>query len=345
MKKIILLLSIQLLLAVVLKAQVDKVKLVRDKKNPVVHVTINGKLFTDFFFPDTIAKQVLYPINAPNGTAITRGFPMNTKPGDPTDHPHHLGMWFNYGDVNGLDFWNNSYDIPADKKHLYGTIKMGKITAIKSGEIGGLNYNASWNDQKGVVQLKEETELEFREIDGFWAVDRKTTLLAMVPVLFRDNKEGLLGLRVAHELQIPTKETKTFVDANGIQTTIKAIIDSVPTGNYINSNGVTGEDVWGKKASWCMMFGKMGNDSMSVLILDHPQNIGYPTNWHARGYGLFAANPLGEKVFTNGKVERNLMLKPRESIQFRYRIIFTSGKHVVSKTEIEKLQIEFAKSF
>lgn len=325
-------------------AQNTKVTLVRDKNHPMVHVRIGGKHFTDFFFSDTIAKQVLYPINAPNGKAITRGFPMNTKAGEPTDHPHHLGLWFNYGDVNGLDFWNNSYDVPADKKHLYGTIKLGNITAIKSGKIGVLNYNASWNNQQGVKLLKEETEFEFKEIDGFWVIDRKTILLAMEPVLFRDNKEGLLGLRLAHELQIPTQENKKFVDANGIQTTIKAIIDSVPNGNYINSNGVVGEDVWGKKASWCMMFGKMGNDSISVLILDHPQNIGYPTNWHARGYGLFAANPLGDKVFTNGKFERNLMLQSGESVQFRYRIILASAKHIISKSDIEKLQIKFAKS-
>ena len=83
-----------------LRAQENKVKLVKDKTNPSVHVTINGKHFTDFFFPDTIAKPVLYPIKAPNGTVITRGFPMTPLPGEPTDHPHHLGLWFNYGDVN-----------------------------------------------------------------------------------------------------------------------------------------------------------------------------------------------------------------------------------------------------
>lgn len=345
MKKITLLFLIQLFLVVSLMAQSAKVKLVRDKKIPAVHVSIGGKHFTDFFFPDTIAKQVLYPINAPSGIAITRGFPMNTKPGDPTDHPHHLGMWFNYGDVNGLDFWNNSYDIPADKKHLYGTIKLGAISSIKNGAVGALSYNAFWNDHKGVAQLKEETTLEFSEKDGFWVIDRETNLFAMIPVLFKDNKEGLIGLRVAHELQIPTKETKKFVDANGIQTTIKAIIDSVPNGNYINSNGVSGEDVWAKKASWCMMYGKMGNDSISVLILDHPKNIGYPTNWHARGYGLFAANPLGEKVFTNGKVERNLTLKTGESVRFRYRVVFASGRHIIKEVEIKKLETDFAKSF
>ena len=86
-----------------------------------------------------------------------------------------------------------------------------------------------------------------------------------------------------------------------------------------------------------MLYGKMGADSISIVIIDHPKNVGYPTNWHARGYGLFAANPLGEKIFTNGKAERNLSLKAGESVTFRYRIAIYSGKKVISKETIESL--------
>jgi hypothetical protein len=341
MKKIILLLPIQLFLVVSLVAQSASVKLIKDKSNPAIHVTIGGKPFTDFFFPDTIAKQVLYPISAPNGTVITRGFPMNTKPGDPTDHPHHLGLWLNYESVNGLDFWNNSFAIPAEKKHLYGTIKFGKITEMKDGKVGRLGYESSWQDHAAKTLLNENTRYDFSEVDGSWVIDRTTTLTAVIPVLFKDVKDGFLGLRMAHELQIPTKETKKFVDASGIETVIKAVVDSIPNGNYVNSNGVQGEDVWSKKATWCMMYGKMGKDSISIVIIDHPKNTGYPTNWHARGYGLFAANPLGEKVFTNGQHELNLSLKPGESVTFKYRVVISSGVKVLDKVRISAIEKQF----
>ncbi len=324
-----------------LQAQPNSVKLVKDKNNSAVHVMINGKHFTDFFYPDTIAKPVLYPINAPNGTAITRGFPVNPLPNEPTDHPHHLGLWMNYESVNGLDFWNNSYAIPADRKHLYGSIKFQKITEMKSGEVGKLGYEALWVDIENKTHLEEKTNFEFKEINSVWVIDRTTTLEAVIPVLFKDVKDGLLGLRMAHELQIPTKETKTFTDANGIKTTIEVKSDSIPNGNYINSNGIQGDDVWSKKASWCMMVGKMKSDSISILIIDHPTNIGYPTNWHARGYGLFAANPLGEKIFTNGKSERNLSLKPGESVKFKYRVVIASGKQMLSRESILALEDDF----
>ena len=85
----------------------------------------------------------------------------------------------------------------------------------------------------------------------------------------------------------------------------------------------------------------MGNDSISILIIDHPKNTGYPTNWHARGYGLFAANPLGEKIFTNGKSERNLSLKPGESVKFKYRVVIASGKQMLSRESILALEDDF----
>ena len=40
-----------------------------------------------------------------------------------------------------------------------------------------------------------------------------------------------------------------------------------------------------------------GGHTVTIAIFDHPGNPGYPTYWHARGYGLFAANPLGRHIF------------------------------------------------
>ena len=323
-------------------AQTPKVVLVKDKIHPQVKVSINGKHFTNFFFPDTIAKPVLYPIKAPNGRVITRGFPVTPIAGEPTDHPHHLGLWMNFGDVNGLDFWNNSFAIPANEKHKYGTVRFVKITEQKNGETGKLSYAANWNNPIGETLLEETTELEFKEINGVWVIDRTTTLLAKTKVQFKDNKEGLLGLRMAHELQIPTIETKKFTDANGIETVIKATSDSIVNGNYLNSNGLKGDAVWGKKASWCMAYGKMNMDSISVLMIDHPYNENFPTPWHARGYGLFAANPMGSNVFNKDNVFYKRDLKAGESITFKFRIAIAADKKILSTKTIQRLETDFS---
>lgn len=317
------------------------VKLVKDPKAKKIDVIIGKQLFTSFLYPDTLEKPVLYPVFTLSGTDVTRGFPLNPKAGDPTDHPHHIGIWFNYENVNGLDFWNNSYAIPKEKKSQYGWVKTDKITEMKSGATGMLAYHAAWTNQKNETLLEENTKLEFSEVGHKRIIDRTTTLTAKTDVKFTDAKDGLLGMRLAHELQIPTDQDQKFTDDKGNVTVVKGGTDKVANGNYVTSEGKMGNDAWSTRAAWCKVYGKMGNDSISVVIIDHPQNPNYPTFWHARGYGLFAANPLGEKIFTNGKSEKNLSLKPGESVTFRYRVVVDEGKNSISNEQVDK----FVKGF
>ena len=325
-----------------LHAQKEMVSIVKEKNENKINIFIGQKLFTSFFYPDTLEKPVLYPIRASNGTMITRGFPLHPIPGDPTDHPHHVGLWFNFENVNGLDFWNNSYAIPADKKHLYGWIRTDKILKTENGMKGLLSYHANWTNQNGNVLLEETTRFEFSGTAHQRIIDRITILKADSNILFTDAKDGMLGLRVAHELQIPSTSDQKFIDNKGNVTVVKKI-DSVANGNYLTSEGKQGDSAWSTRAVWCKMYGKMGGDSISITIIDHPGNPNYPTFWHARGYGLFAANPLAEKIFTDGKSEKNLRLKKGESVRFYYRIVIDDGKDTPSAAELNKMANEFAK--
>ena len=321
----------------------EQVKIVQKKNRTTIDVFIGEKLFTSFLYPDTLEKPVLYPIYASNGKMITRGFPLNPFPGEPTDHPHHLGLWLNYENVNGLDFWNNSYAIASEKKHLYGWIKTDHILKTSDGTIGILLYHANWTNQKNEVLLEETTHYEFSGAGHQRIIGRITVLKANTDVLFKDAKDGMLGLRVAHELQIPTTKDQKFTDDKGNVTVIKVSADSIANGNYLTSEGKQGDDAWSTRAVWCKMYGKIGNDSVSIAIIDHPANPNYPTFWHARGYGLFAANPLGEKIFTNGKSEKNLKLKKGESVRFYYRVVIEDGDKTLSVEQLNKMADEFAK--
>ena len=321
----------------------ETVKIIKDKKEKKINVLIGDKLFTSFLYPDTLEKPVLYPLYTAGETDVTRGFPLNTKPGDPTDHPHHIGVWFNYENVNGLDFWNNSYAIPAEKKRSYGWIKTDRILETKSGAKGILAYHARWTDHNNETLLEETTRFEFSQVGHKRIIDRTTVLKANTIVNFNDAKDGMLGVRLAHELQIPTTKDQKFTDDKGNVTIVKGGTDNIPNGNYITSEGIEGDSAWSTRAAWCKVYGKMGNDSVSVVIIDHPKNPNYPTFWHARGYGLFAANPLGEKIFTNGKSQKNLQLKKGESVTFCYRIVVDNGVRTISTSNINTLAAAFAK--
>ncbi len=327
--------------ALVFSQQLQQLKVIPSNTENQVDVYIDDKLFTSFLYPATLEKPVLFPINASNGRMITRGFPLKPQPNEPTDHPHHVGLWFNFENVNGLDFWNNSYAIPPEKKHLYGWIITDKILQTESGKKGILSYHANWINQQKKVILEETTRYEFSGYKNQRIIDRVTTLKADTSTVFTDSKDGLLGLRLAHELQIPTNEDQSFTDNKGNITLVKGGSDKIANGTYLTSEGKTGNNAWSTRAAWCKAYGKMGADSVSVTIFDFPENPNYPTFWHARGYGLFAANPLGEKIFTNGKSEKNLKLNMGEQLVFRYRIVITNGNYTPSTIQLNKISEMF----
>ncbi|WP_270090735.1 PmoA family protein [Sphingobacterium sp. SYP-B4668] len=315
-----------------------------DKARKEVVVKVNNEPFTALIYPDSLEKPTLYPILAANGEIITRGFPLVPRPNEPTDHPHHIGLWMNYESVNGLDFWNNSSAIPQDKKNKYGWIKKTAISEVKSGNAGVIKYVADWSDIHQHTLLKEHTTFIFTATEGYRTIDRTTTLTAAQHVSFKDVKDGFLGLRVARELELPSKEERKYTDTQGVVTSVEGNATDIVTGNYLTSENKEGDHVWGTRGKWCMLYGKKGGDTISIVIIDHPSNVGYPTYWHARGYGLFAANPLGQKIFSNGTEALNLALETGKSATFRYRVVIASGKERLSTEEINRLSAEFADS-
>lgn len=288
-----------------------------------VDVTVDGKPFTSYIWPDTLKKPVLYPLRTAAGTVVTRGFPLDPRPGERVDHPHHAGLWFNHGDVNGLDFWNNSYDIPPDRAPKMGTIKHKRIVETRNGaDRGELAVEMDWVTADDKPVLRETTRFIFRGAGDARSIDRVTTLTALDQrVVFKDNKEGTIGMRVARELEQPADKPEIFTDSSGKATKTAVLDNTGVTGQYLSSEGLKGDAVWGTRGRWVILAGKIGAEAITLGILDHPSNPFAPTYWHARGYGLFAANPLGRKVFKSDQEELVLTLEPGKAVTFRHRIL------------------------
>lgn len=309
-----------------------------------VDVMMDGKLFTSYTWPENVMKPVLYPVITASGKEVTRGFPMNPRAGERVDHPHHVGIWFNYGDVNKLDFWNNSEAIPADKKSEYGTIRHKSIEKLEGGKGHGLLVvHASWVAPDGKELLAEKTELHFSNQGATRIIDRVTTLTAGVqPVSMADNKEGVIAIRVARQLELPSKDEVVMTDAKGIPTKVKSMSTEGVTGSYRSSEGIKDDAVWATRGRWMDLNGTIEGDKIAIIICDHPKNVGYPTYWHARGYGLFAANPLGWSVFSKGKETLNYSIPAGKSVTFKYRMVIHNGSDLADEA-INALADEFAK--
>ena len=302
-----------------------------------VDVLVDGKLFTSYIWPETLKKPVLYPLHTASGNVITRGYPLEPRAGERVDHPHHVGLWLNYGNVNGLDFWNNSEAIKEQDRHKYGTIRHRRIKRASGGkERGTLEVEMEWVTPDGKVLLSEETRFVFHAEGDRRAIDRITRLTALdAGVSFDDNKEGMLGIRVARQLEQPADKAEVFTDASGKATAVPRLDNTGVSGRYRSSEGKVGDAVWGTRGRWTVLSGQIAGERVAVAVLDHPKNPGYPTYWHARGYGLFAANPLGQRAFSNGKEELKFALAPKQSVQFRHRVLILSGETTPEQIEAQ----------
>ncbi|GAB2788329.1 hypothetical protein GCM10027275_36510 [Rhabdobacter roseus] len=324
-------------------ATAQRVELTHLEAEKKVTVTVDGKPFTAYIYPGgDLKKAVLYPVQTAHGTAITRGWPMDPRPDERVDHPHHVGVWLNHGDVNGYDFWNSSAAVDRTK-HKYGDILHTGVKSMKSGKKKGeLTVTADWINQDGGLMLKETTTYVFGAVGEQRTIDRITTLTAtQEDITFKDSKEGVFAVRLARQLEHPSNKPELFTDASGIATKVPALNNTGVTGSYTNKEGIKGEDVWAKRSVWCNLTGQIGNEKIGVAIIDHPKNVSYPSYWHARGYGLFAINPMGTKEFTNGKEAKNFQLKKGESQTFRYRLVVDSK--YLTEAELDALAADFAK--
>src|SRR5690606_34521134 len=292
-----------------------------------IAVLLDGQPYTSYCYADSLKKPVLFPLRTKGGHFITRGWPVEPRANERTDHPHHIGLWFNYGDVNGLDFWNNSPAIPAEKRMGYGSIHHGAVNSMEStGNTGVLDVTKYWQGPEGDSLLKEDARYVFQvDEDGNTSIELDIRLTALTDVSLNDNKEGVLGIRLARELEHPSDAPAKFTDANGIVTEVAQVNNDGVTGHYVSSEGIEGDDVWGTRAKWVTLNATIEGEDVSLVILDHPENPGYPTYWHARGYGLFAANPLGQKALSDGKDVLNFKLGKDASTRFRYKILIHAG--------------------
>lgn len=309
-----------------------------------VEVYVDSVLFTAYRHESTLEKPILFPVSAPDGQQLTRGFPLDPRPRERVDHPHHVGLWFNFGDVNGFDFWNNSPAVARERKGAYGRIVHRSIEKLEAqGSMGVLSVKLDWmapDNEQAELLMEETATYVFRIEEGIRIVDRITRLRAAAgEVRLTDNKEGLLAIRVARAFEHPSDSPVTLTDAEGRPSGEAHVDNRGVTGWYTSSEGHEGMEAWGKNARWVRLTGAIGDSDYSMVLMDHPQNINFPSCWHARGYGLFSVNNLGRKVFNKNLDSFQLVLQKGDSLEFRHRFVVSGG--LLSEEEIEDLYTSF----
>jgi hypothetical protein len=271
-----------------------------EKRADRVVVTIAGEPFTEYLFQkDGLRRPVLFPIHGPHGLTLTRSWPVGPRlPGDPDDHPHHESFWFAHGDVNGHDFWTGKAGARIEQVSL-DHVGDGRIEAT-----------SRWLASDGTTVCTDRRVLAFSVERDDRIIDHAITITASHgPLVFGDTKEGTMALRVRPELN--STQAKGGPPA---------------TGHYLNDSGDRDAAAWGKPAAWVDLSGTLDGKTLGIACFDHPANLRHPCCWHARDYGLFAANPFGLHDFTGAPAGSGRFELPAgKSLTFRHRWLLHAG--------------------
>ena len=284
------------------------------KRSPrQIEVSIDGKRFTTYYFDPDIAKPYLMPLRTASGAIVTRGFPVRNDvskgdPKAPSFEPHQRPLYFGHGDFDGIDFWQEPvFDrYYSDHGHqAYGHMVLKNIEEAPSqGDAATVRARFTLNDPNNRVIAEEAQSFTFRGDSRTRTIDCEFILYATNgPLDIGDTKEGTFGIRLAPEL-------------------------SAPHGRMINSKGAEGEKaIWGKPADWVDYEGVLSGKPVGIAVFDSPSSFRHPTTWHARAYGLFAANPFGIREFTRDPAKDGSWTVPEgKSVTFRYRVLIHEGE-------------------
>lgn len=281
-----------------------------------ISIEIDGKPYSDFFLSADGNKPYVYPLRTASGVIVTRHFPMEEFPGETKDHPHHRGMFFSHGDVNGFNFWATEATAPgAGAKKAVASIEsasrrasmaLKKVVQLKNGSKSG-TIQAIFDglDPQGKPILRETRTLTFFSDPKLRTIDYDIKIDALEKLKFADTKEGTFGIRLATSMTEDAKLGGRMVNAEGKETE---------------------KEVWGKRSAWLDYSGPVDGQTVGVLVMDHPTNPRHPTYWHTRAYGLLGANAFGVHDFLNDKTQDGSMtVESGQSVRFRYRVVIHPG--------------------
>ena len=300
-----------------------------------IAVDIDGKPFTVFYIGGKdFNRPYLHPLRAASGKIVNRSFPAGQLPGETTDHPHHAGLFYGHGDVNGYNYWavQNVPTPPAKTDATMGRIVLDRVLSVRSGkESGSVDVVFTWLKPDGKPLLTETRKMIFHAHPELRIVDVDFDFAAIDTVVFRDTKEGTFALRMATALEEPPVKPQDKPSA------------PARTGTLVNAQGGEREaNVWGKRSEWVDYSGELDGEKVGVVMMDHPGNPRHPTYWHSRGYGLHSINPFGVSDFLNDKTQNgSLTLAPGEHVRFRYRVVIHPG---ASRARLAELYKEYART-
>ena len=272
-----------------------------------ITVNVNGKLFTALQKGSDAHKPYFWPLNTASGKRVVRSFPMESIPGEPTDHPHQRGLWIGGEHVSGFNLWEID---PADPEPHAGKILFKDVIETHNGaKSGGFTVSAQWVDEDGKPMIDETLVVTvYAEPTSSRMMDVNFTLKAVKLSTFEDARDGIIGFRLA----------PPFGEKLG--------------GEAVSATGVHGADhIEGSHSNWVDWQGTLEGERVGIAFMSHPSNLHSPTTWRAKDFGLLFANPFAQRFYDKSLADGSVSMQPGDELHFRYRfLIHPAGADVAA---------------
>lgn len=306
------------------------------KTDSAIEFYAGKELVARYHIGPEVAKPFLWPLNAPGGNCVTRGWPMQEGlPNESKDHVHQKSAWFCHGDVipegvelkihsadknvKGVDFWSEG------KGH--GRIVCVDVTDPRFNKnVAAVATKNEWQTADGVKILDETRAIAVLDFGDSRLITIDIELHASVcPITFGDTKEGSMGVRVSDEFRL------TAPKSDGVVTSSDGKTAKAPAKDNLS--------MWGKRADWNDYSGSVDGKMVGIAIFDHPMNKPRAA-WHTRAYGLMAANPFGRASFPDTKGDLFKLAKG-EKLKLNYGLLIHKGD--VTEAKVAERYAAFAK--
>lgn len=264
-----------------------------EKQPDRISIKVGDTTVSEYVFAGTdVLRPFLIDVKTIDGIQVTRNHP--PQEGDDLDHPHHTGVFFTFGDLNGVDFWHLKGKVVHDRFVVEPRVSdkgIGFATENRYLSLDGKSHYANERRAIYVTLTDHGVEYSFHHLisaapDGYIRIGSK--------------EEGGLAVRVATPIAISSEAGGRMIDADG-------------------RSG--GGKIWGQQTDWVDYSGTIDGRHVGILIVPHKKNFARSW-WHARDYGLLAANPFGP---LNKKGQRYL-IRPGETLVLRYHLLVHSSQ-------------------
>ncbi len=264
-------------------------------------LTADSEKIWQFNFNNRLGKPYFHPVAINNSTLTCVS---------PADHPWHLGLWFSWKFINGVNYWEYLNDFKSDETGYKsaGITKIQNINITKNSDYSAdIRMDLQYHPEGGDAVMAEKRNIHVSPpgSDGSYFIDHDNSFSPLIDevILDRTPVEGEPGGQSwGGYAGLSVRFNQDYMSP--------AVIAPSENNNY-------------KKDKWLYMgFNTLTGDSAGICIIQNTKYTTSSTSWYVISQPEIPFFYFSPAVLFDGKI----VLKKGENLQLKYRVWILPGK-------------------